>query len=276
MTSSNVLIFLFLTTITITKNMSPPSIEKDCLPLIGVNLNWFYQLPPKTHPQKCLQIIYSQESTNELTINCLMQQLVPFNYSFYVRSVAAVAANTLNNTQPTLAYKYCPHILLRYSNRIFSSEGCSNHGNDCQRFYPHSIVMAYGVESEQLIGDLQLEYILNNALHLVLTLGDFTNGLIQNALSAEKLPWGSQDETKINKFLDTFRAHPLFGNDPIVGTERRQPFRISFFECPPYVMLGNTSNEEGYTMLLFKWRIDSNLLVFHSGTTVWSTALWQR
>lgn len=219
-------------------------IEHVACPLrISEHLNWWYQLRQKSYPQKCLQIIHSKNPT-EIPDSCFMQQLVSLNFSFYVRSLSNVTSVKLDNTKPaTRFYKSCPTIFTQSFNRLFPE---IKNRTSSQRFHPHSWIIVYNLSiGNSEVDAPKLDYIRENALHVFIVTRNVTDLFVREVLSGESVLFGSTDKHDVNAFEQTFRVHPLFRNDGVFsGVDRRNPFRISFFECPPYVMIGNGSQNE--------------------------------
>lgn len=243
-------VWAFILVLFITPNSVPLLFGHDkCPSNINANLNWYHQIQTKFNPIKCLQILHSGDAeVDNYWIECVMKHLMPFNYTFYMRSVAETISTGLDNsTNPaSVVYKYCKSILITHSNALFRRN--ASQSLPSQVFYPHSWIMVYDGLSRignNKLDDDQLDYIRDNALFVFTVSGNWTNFSISEALSGQSLVVGTTDQSAFDAFVDNLRVHPLFRNEPVVtgGVDRRKPFRISFFECQPYVMLTNGTNQ---------------------------------
>lgn len=216
----------------ISQSVSLPHV---CDPDVAVRFNWFYGL--KNPPGKCVQFVLSAASPDPLHI-CLIRHLPAFNYTLHTRSLSTVNEQTLDQPHQ-INYKYCPTIVVLSPGaaelqRLFASD--VHH----KRFFPHSTVLL--LLDPNITVNLSANALSNihgQALH-VLVASVTLRGAIRDVLTGRHIDW-TDSTPNTAAFLATHRLHPLFHADRTLN--RQHSFRISFFDCPPYVMTapGNAS-----------------------------------
>lgn len=200
---------------------------------VAHRFDWFFRL--KYSASKCVQLVQTAASGDSVDL-CLMRQVTALNYTLYTRSLSAVNEQALDHPQQAY-FKYCAHIVIisptdAELNRLFASGG--------RHLFPHTTLLLLHQTNTVNLSAVALDNIHGQALH-VLVASTTLRGPIRDVLTGRHIDWTANLNTPNHAaFLATHRLHPLFHAEKTLN--RQRIFRVSFFNCPPYVICQPAGN----------------------------------
>lgn len=216
-----------------------------CDDAIGDNLNRYHRLK-RPHSHRCAQLITTSQHHFKRD-ECVLKQLARFNLPVYTRSLDNIMGQFLDDNTPTVAYKYCPSIIVLSDEqpamqKLFQSQTNYCHKMSCQRFYPHAWILLIGQGHE--LGENVLNNIRENVLH-VFTVNRWFNESLRYSLLGQSIELGNRNRSHVEQFVHSFHVHPLFTatKSRILMHRPKKTFRIGLYECPPFVFVQRNQSE---------------------------------
>lgn len=202
----------------------------------------------------CLQLIMSSEPNN-----CFFEQILNTKFSYFVRTIENLLKQNIYmyNVLDELStlesnWKSCKNLIIFINNTEQIMGILSNStpfGDKEKRFFPFSDILVISQQEPNWKFD-NLVYINDNALHVFWTSYEnmsFSN--VKYVLTNKTIP--VSDYIEVNKTLKMYQVHPFLETVQIPDNKRKV-FRVSLFNCPPYVLMVNTSRQVHFNNLSIK------------------------
>lgn len=219
-----------------------------CSPkLIKIKLNPISWLWNQRNNNRCLHILIDKNSTATLNIPpCIYDHLIDYKYSVKTIDFSHIHHRNIFATNRT----NCEMFLVLSTDEI-AIRHLFKWQHNKKRFYPFSQIFLLTTEPlrQSIIRQSELIYINRNALnvytlknHLFDELHEFNIIRLTNVLTNKSKMLPVKNRKQLAKYYGDYRAHSFFKE-----TNRKHcPFRVSMFNCPPYVidigMMNNSTN----------------------------------